>query len=168
MIFGFFVDQKEEYKEKMPAGDALQKLIFPESQEKTLSQGLEEGGIVSLYEIDGEMAGFCYGRVENHRFTIVQMGLLEEHRMVGNGDFMMRHMMNRALDLGYRSMDAWATEDSFDFFEAVHFAQCDEEFQYDGEKRIHMRVNPAELRCAEKKQKFNPYYGTCKMPKKYM
>lgn len=168
MIFGFFADQKEEYREKVPEGETLQKLIFPDNKEKALGQAVEEGGVLSLYEIDNEMAGFCYARVENHRFTIVQMGLLEEHRMIGNGDFMMRHMVNRALETGYRSVDAWATEDSLDFFEAVHFTRNGETFDYLGEKRIPMRVNPAELRCAEKRQKFNPYYGTCKMPKKYL
>lgn len=166
MIFGFFVDQKEEYREKLPEGEALQKELFP-GEEKTLTQSVEEGAIVSLYEIDGVMAGFCLAREENYRFTIIQMGLLEEHRMIGNGDFIMRHMVNRALDLGYRSMDAWSTEEAFDFFEAVHFVQCADAFTYLGEKRIPMRVNPNELRCAESRQKFNPYFGSCKMPRKY-
>lgn len=107
---------------------------------------------------DGElvgMGGVCY---EGYRYTIIELGILEGHRGQGYGDLLLRLMADKAIDDGLKKVYAQATEDSREFFAALHFVPDGEPpCESAGQGRLPMVLALKELGCACSRNRFNPY-----------
>lgn len=111
----------------------------------------------ALLWVDGNPAGMGGVCVEDGRFKVIELGILEEYRMQGYGDFLLRVMAAPAFDDHMKKIYADVTEAGEAFFLATHFVPDGEAYAYLGCKRIPMVLELDDLRCACSKGKFNPY-----------
>lgn len=111
----------------------------------------------ALLWVDGNPAGMGGVLVEDDRFMVIELGILEEYQMQGYGDFLLRVMATPAFDDRMKKIYADVSEDGEAFFLATHFVPDGEAYAYLGRKRIPMALDLDDLRCACSKGKFNPY-----------
>lgn len=101
------------------------------------------------------MGGVCH---TGYRYTIIELGILEDYRMQRYGDFLLRLMADRAIDDGFKKVYADVTEDSKGFFLAAHFVPDGEPRHGSvGQERLPMVLEVKELRCACSRDRFDPY-----------
>lgn len=108
--------------------------------------------------VDDVPAGMGGVRYIGQRFTVIELGILEDYRMQRYGDLLLRLMADRAVDDGLKKIYAEATEASREFFAAAHFVPDDEPpCGSMGQERTPMVLELKELRCACSRDRFNPY-----------
>lgn len=152
MITGKFVTDKE----KLDLAGMLRAEIF-QGRYVTDSFPCPEARYAVLW-VDGVpvgMGGIC---CINDRTTIIEVGVLEEHRKEYYGDFLLRLLASPAFDEGIRKIYVNATEDSRGFFAAMHFRPEEgAAYGYTGRERYPMVLARSDLRCACSKNRSSPY-----------
>lgn len=151
MITGKFVTDGED----LALVDRLRMEIFQDSPVTEAFPHPEAR--YALLWVDGHPAGMGGVRVEDDRFMVIELGILEEYRMQGYGDFLLRVMATPAFDDHMKRIYADVTEEAEAFFLATHFVPDGEAYEYLGQERIPMALDLDDLRCACSKGKFNPY-----------
>lgn len=107
--------------------------------------------------VDGLPVGMGGIHFAGGRFTLIEIGILEEYRQQMYGDFLLRLLADRAVDAHVKRIWADATEDSLDFFRASHFIPEGDPYEFLGQLRTPMSLELKELGCACCRDKFNPY-----------
>ena len=152
MITGKFVTDKE----KLDLAGRLRTEIF---QDRYVTDHFPyPDARYAVLWVDGGPAGMGGIRCINDRSTIIEIGILEDHRRQSYGDLLLRLMASPAIDQDIRKIYVEATEDSKDFFSATHFHPEDERpYGYTGQERFPMVLELRDLRCACSKDRSSPY-----------